>query len=158
MTGSLEHPLAGQDVTERRQLLSPVLYIIIYNIWLNLSTTSEVCLVPQEKALITEEHVLCLQCNTYRTRQAWLTRVTGEEHPTYRQISAERSYSALAGNQQTFRQAKTCCLDILKLYRNGALEQCLKTWFDKNISFPLHWLTACGISTEAPELLTNSHK
>lgn len=63
------------------------LYIIMYDIWLNLSTTLEVCLV-QEKALNTEEHVFFLQYNTYRTRQAWLT---GEEHPTYRQISAERS-------------------------------------------------------------------
>lgn len=70
-----------------------------------------------------------------------------------RRISAERSYSALAGNQQTSRQAKTCCLDICKLYRNGALEECLKTQFDKNVSFLLHWLTACGISTEVPLLL-----
>lgn len=63
---------------------------------------------------------------------------TGEEQPICVQISAERSYSALVGNQQTFRQANSCWLDIHKLYRNGALEECLKPLFDKNTSFLLH--------------------
>lgn len=62
---------------------------------------------------------------------------TGEEQPTCVQISAVGSWSTSVGNQRTFRQASPCWIDIHKLHRNGALEECL----DK------HWLTACRTST-----------